>query len=376
MAAFMQSKHRNLAGKLLGGLLLVGGIAAVFLYRVELEPDDEETVVRPVKSMVVGSFTERPLLFFPGTVEADREVDLSFEVGGRLIEFPVRRGVVVEEGDILGRLDPATFENQVRNIEAELELARSSLARIERALTVNAVSQEEFARAAAAVQKAEAQLAIQNKALADTVLIARFTGRVSETYVNTFDQVTPGKPVLNLQDTKRLVLAVSIPETYVQWTQPDFLAQAPFEVMFDALPGVRYPARVKEFATVAEPVTRTFRIRFAFEHDRDFMLLPGMTGTLRVEAPGRVYADAPPLIPSDAVGFSSDGRAFVWLLEPEASGGIFAARRTFVELGRRSGDAIEAEGIDHGAVIAVAGVATLTEGRRVRLLGAAEASER
>jgi RND family efflux transporter MFP subunit len=367
----MNWKNRNMMGKIVGGVLLVVGVAAVFLYRVVPKPPPEDTLVRPIKYMVVGAVTERPVLYFPGSVEADREVDLAFEVGGRLIDFPVRRGMTVKEGTVLGRLDPANFENQVRNVEAELELARSTLARIERALAVNAVSEEEFARAAAAVQKAEAQLAIHQKALSDTVLTARFEGRVSETYANTFDNVTPGRTVLKLQDTRRLTLSVAVPETYVQWAQPDFLEKTPFSVTFDSLPDVAYPATIKEYATVADPATRTFRVRVQFEHDRDVVLLPGMTGTVRVDGPAHVYADAPPLVPSNAVGFDAAGRAFVWALEPADAPEIYAVRRRFVELGRRSGEMIEAAGVEAGTRIATAGVEILTEGRRVRLLGAA-----
>ncbi len=367
----MNWKNRNVMGKIVGGVLLMVGVAGVFLYRVAPKPAPEDTTVRPIKSMVVGSVTDRPVLHFPGSVEADREVDLAFEVGGRLIDFPVRRGMTVEEGTVLGRLDPTNFENQVRNVEAELELARSTLSRIERALAAGAVSEEEFARASAAVQKAEAQLAIQEKALSDTVLTARFEGRVSETYVNTFDNITPGRTVLKLQDTRRLALSVAVPETYVQWARPDFLERTPFSVSFDSLPGVTYPATIKEYATVADPVTRTFRVRVQFEHDEDYILLPGMTGTVHVDGPTHVYEEAPLLVPSDAVGFASDGRAFVWALERTDAPEVFAARRIFVELGRRSGEMIEADGIEEGTRIATAGVAILTEGRRVRLLGEA-----
>ncbi len=365
----MNWKNRNTMGKCVGGGLFVIAILVLLLYSVRPEAQTADDLIRPINSMVVGTYTNRPILHFPGSIEPDREVDLAFEVGGRLVEFPVRRGMIVQKGDVLGKLDTTTFENQLRNVEAELDLARSSLARIERALEVNAVSQDEFARASAAVQKAEAQRVIHQKALEDTVLKASFDGRVSETFVNTFDNVNPGRPVLKLQDTKRLALAVSVPETYVQWAQPDFLAEAPFVVSFDALPGVAYPATVREFATVADPVTRTFRVRLQFEHDHDFILLPGMTGTVRIDGPAKAYVDAPPLLPSDAVGFTSDGRAFVWALDATDGDGVYAARQHIVELGRRSGATIEAQGIADGTRIATAGVATLTEGRRVRLLG-------
>jgi RND family efflux transporter MFP subunit len=361
-------KPRNLSGKWIGGVLLAAGVAAVFLYKAKPQEEPEDTTIRPVKSLVVAAVQAWPKLYFPGTIEAATEVDLSFEVGGRLVEFPVQRGMKVAQGDVLGRIDPSNYENQVKNAEADLEQARSSLERIERALKVNAVSQEEASQARAAVQKAEALLAIQRKALADTVLTASFDGRVSETYADAYDTVAAGRAVLKLQDVERLAIAVSVPEGYILWASPESLGRAAFFVQFDALADVRIPAKLKEFATVADTVTQTYRARFTFENPAGVRLLPGMTGTVTVElTPARQDAAAL-LAPSNAVGFDSAGAAFVWVLEP-GDDGLFTARRRTVRLGGRSGEWIEvAEGLAAGERIATAGVAILTEGRQVRLL--------
>ena len=368
-------KPRNLSGKLIGGVLLAAGVAAVFLYKAKPEEEPEDTTVRPVKSWVVGADAPRPKLYFPGTVEADVEVDLSFEVGGRLVEFPVRRGTVVEQGAVLGRLDPRNFENQVKNAEADLERAQSSLGRIEKALQVNAVSQDEYSQARAAVAKAEAQLAIQRKALDDTRLEARFRGVVSDVFADQFDTVSPGQPVLKLQDVATLTIAVSVPEGYVQLASPGKLDSASFAVRFDSLPGRSFPVRLKEFVTTADPVTQTYRATFSMEKPDGVFLLPGMSGTVVVEGAKPSAAGEILAVPSNAVGFASDGAAFVWVLDAQ-DGGVYAARRQPVALGKRLGENVEVrDGLAPGARIAAAGVAILTEGRRVRLLdeGAAAA---
>ncbi len=361
-------KPRNLSGKLIGGVLLAAGVAAVFLYKAKPEEEPEDTTVRPVKSWVVGADAPRPKLYFPGTVEADVEVDLSFEVGGRLVEFPVRRGTVVEQGAVLGRLDPRNFENQVKNAEADLERAQSSLGRIEKALQVNAVSQDEYSQARAAVAKAEAQLAIQRKALDDTRLEARFRGVVSDVFADQFDTVSPGQPVLKLQDVATLTIAVSVPEGYVQLASPGKLDSASFAVRFDSLPGRSFPVQLKEFVTTADPVTQTYRATFSMEKPADVFLLPGMSGTVVVEGAKPSAAGEILAVPSNAVGFASDGAAFVWVLDAQ-DGGVYAARRQPVALGKRLGENVEVrDGLAPGARIAAAGVAILTEGRRVRLL--------
>lgn len=365
----MKHMIKNLSGKLVGGALLAAGVAAIFLYRARPAAEPEDTTIRPVKSRVVAEAPAWPKLHFPGTIEADREVDLSFEVGGRLVEFPVKRGMKVKKGAVLGRIDPSNYENQVKNAEADLEQARSSRERIERALKVNAVSEQEASQARAAVQKAEALLAIQRKALADTVLKASFAGRVSETFADAFDAVSPGKPVLKLQDVERLAIAVSVPESYILWASPEKLERLQFFVQFDPLPGMQVPAKLKEFATVADAATQTYRARFTFENPDGVMLLPGMTGTVAVEVEHPKPAEAGVVrVPSDAVGFDGAGEAFVWGLAG-GEGGIFTVRRRAVRLGERQGEEIGVTaGLAAGERIATAGVAILTEGRQVRLL--------
>ena len=362
-------KHliKNLAGRLIGGALLALAVAAVFFYKVKPAPEVESMAVRPIKSLVVGTTVAKPTLYFPGTVQAVSEVDLSFEVGGRLIEFPARRGMVVDKGDLLARLDPRNFENQVKNAEADLERAKSSLGRIEKALTVNAVSQDEYSQARAAVEKAEAQLAIQRKALDDTRLEARFRGVVSDTYADNFDTVSPGHPVLKLQDVSALDISVSVPESYVQLATPDNLSAATFSVRFESRPGELFPVQLKEFVTTADPVTQTYQATFSMEKPDGLFLLPGMSGTVVVE-PVRPAGSTVLLVPSNAIGFVGDGQAFVWILDgPEK--GIYKTRRQFVTLGKRSGAEVEiVDGLTAGERIAVAGVAILTDGRTVRLL--------
>ncbi|MDY0149650.1 MAG: efflux RND transporter periplasmic adaptor subunit [Kiritimatiellia bacterium] len=364
----MKVGNKNVMGKVIGSVLLVAGVAAIFLYKVTPQELPADTTIRPIKSVVVAEGQVWPTLYFPGTIEADTEVDLSFEVAGRLVEFSVNRGMKVKKGDVLGRIDPSNFENQVKNAEADLEQARSSLERIERALKVNAVSQEEASQARAAVQKTEALLAIQRKALSDTVLTATFDGRVSETYADAFDTVTPGRAVLKLQDVERLALAVSVPEGYIMSASPEQLSQATYTIQFDPLPGTHVPAKLKEFATMADPVTQTYRARFTFENPDGVRLLPGMTGTVEVEVAHPQTAAAVLQVPSNAVGFDSAGEAFVWVLQSEDDG-VYAAQRRTIRLGERNGDELAVtDGLTAGERIATAGVAILTEGRRVRLL--------
>ena len=72
-----------------------------------------QDVLKPVKLMVV---SEAPVAFerqFFGQVKARQSVDLAFQVGGQIVDFPVTEGLNIGEGDVIARLDLEIFELQL-----------------------------------------------------------------------------------------------------------------------------------------------------------------------------------------------------------------------------------------------------------------------
>ena len=61
---------------------------------------------RPVKVFVVQGGEADAVRTFPGRVDATKRAELAFRVAGQLQEILVREGDLVEEGQVLARLDP------------------------------------------------------------------------------------------------------------------------------------------------------------------------------------------------------------------------------------------------------------------------------
>ena len=369
----------KLAVRIFALLLLAAAVAMVFLYDGSKKAaDDTPPPVRPVKSMLVGPPPRVPAVHFPGTVDARAGVDLSFEVGGRIVEFPATRGQEVKEGDVLARLDDRDYANSVKTAEAELAYYESNFKRMEAALAQNAVSQDEYSSARASRDKARASLDTAKKALDDTVLKARFTGVVSDTYADNFDTVSAGTPVLKLQDLTAFDLAVSVPESYVLSASADIRSHYTFEASFDSLPGRTFPVTIKDAARIADSVTQTYRATFALEAPEGLVILPGMTcnvTSIITEDETAGAAGDRIAVPSNAVGAAADTSSFVWRLDDNGDG-TFTARRATVTLGQRAGESIYVlSGLSAGDRIAVAGVTVLTEGRVVRLYDETPAAE-
>lgn len=87
-----------------------------------------------------------------GTVDA-REVDLAFQVGGRIDSLRVDEGDAVEQGEIVAEIEPKDYSLQLAAAEAEASAAERALAALRAGTRV-----QELRVAEAAVRRARAEL--------------------------------------------------------------------------------------------------------------------------------------------------------------------------------------------------------------------------
>ena len=98
------------------GLLLLTGCA---------EPVQDEPVIRPVRTLVLGAALEEGSRVFPGVVQAAERARLSFRVTGPLIQRPAFAGAQVRKGALLAQIDPRDFKSAVENLEAAVASLRA-----------------------------------------------------------------------------------------------------------------------------------------------------------------------------------------------------------------------------------------------------------
>jgi RND family efflux transporter MFP subunit len=140
-------------------------------------------------------------------------------------------------------------------------------------------------------------------------------------------------------------------------------------VSLSMIPGREFPARIKEIATVADPVTRTFEVIVAMDNPADVSILPGMTANVTVSVPeggSAAHADAAFSIPANAVVADEQGNSTVWKVDP----GTMTVSRVTIELGDMAGSQVRVlSGLNPGDRIATSGVHNLREGMQISELG-------
>jgi RND family efflux transporter MFP subunit len=341
-----------------------------------------------------------------GSLAAEEEVQLAPKVAGRLAELSVDLGSRVERGQVLGRLAAADFSLGVSQAEAALSQAQARLglassegaaqvdpeqtgvvkraqavldearANRERARKLhgeNILSQAELDAAEAAYRVAESQhqdareevlnrlgvlsqrrseLELARQRLADSVLVAPFSGAIRERHVTPGQYVGAGQPVLTLVRTHPLRLRLAVPERQATRVRPGQ------EVRLHVEGDPRlYLGRVARTSPSIEESDRTLRVE-AEVGNEDGALRPGAFANAEIVT----AADRPAiLVPASAIVVFAG-------IEKVITVDAGKSVETRVRTGRRVGDRVEIlEGLEGGEQV-VAEPGNLAGGQEVTLV--------
>ncbi len=317
-------------------------------------------VARAVKVVTVGGDSAQSRTF-PGRVEASDQVDLSFRVGGPLIEFPVLEGDFVGKGQLAARIDPRDYRIRLDAARAEVERTDADFRRYSVLYEKDAVSKAQLDQALAARDVARAQEEDAAANLDDTYLRVPFSGRIAETFVENFQDVKAKEPILSLINVSQVEIVVDVPENLVARFK-EIQRDSRFAARFDAAPGREFETRVSEVATQADPRTQSFRVTFTLPQPEGVNVLPGMTATVTRNPPPGESVEI--VVPAIAIFADAAGSPHVWIVDRD-NGTV--ERRSV-----RTGDLSETdsivvlEGLVPGEDIAVSAVSQIRDGMTVR----------
>lgn len=349
----------------LGAVVLVGVAFTLAACGKKSEPAPE---VRPVRLLRLSQHTGTTAFEFSGDVRPRIESRLGFRVGGKIAARLVDVGAMVRKGQPLARLDPTDLSLAEAGSRAQYEAARtdrdlaaSDLKRYNELFAKGFISAAEqhrrqatFDAAESRVKQASAGLRSQANQTAYAVLLADADGVVTAVDAEVGQVITPGQSVIRVAQTAEKEVAIGLPEDEVE------LLRGATEVTVRtwADPGRALPARVREIAAAADPVTRTYATRVSVPNPPADLKL-GMTAVVTFV---RTAAAPAVRVPLTAL-LQEQGRNQVWIYDPAAG----TVRPVQVTLGDPVGNEIEVrQGLAPGQTIVTAGVHLLKPGQKVR----------
>jgi RND family efflux transporter MFP subunit len=363
----MSSKQKLSSTSVFGQGAIAAGLFCAFLSGCTKEDAPvQEEVARPVKTITVEGGGAGALRQYPGRVRAASRADLSFEVAGKLIELPVKEGQVVQEGELVGRLDDRDLSSDLKSAKAENENAEANFKRGATLVKDGFISKTDYDKLLAQRDVTAAALTRAQKAVEDTRLVAPFTGRVARRLVENFQDVQAKEPIVSLQDIEQLEILIDIPENRAIRVREAGRDAAKVHAVFEAAPGREFPLTIKEFSTEANPETQTFEVVLAMPQPEGLLLLPGMTAMVWSELKGagqEARADSF-VVPATALLADEAGKTHVWVVDTQSNTVTMRA----VETGDLGGTASirVISGLKAGETIAVSAVSRLREGMTIR----------
>lgn len=324
-------------------------------------------VMRPVKVMTLESFGGVFQRKFPGRVRASERLEMAFQVGGKLNKLNATQGDNVKKDGLLAQLDLRDFRSNVHAAQASFDESKSNFERAKELIKDGFISKSDYDRVKANFERATSQLEKTSKALDDATLRAPFSGQVALRYVENFQEIKPGQPILSLQDVSTLEIIVDAPERLIAQRQQQVPASLKLTARFDAAPDREFPLQLKEFSTVADPQTQTFEyVMVMKDRPKGINILPGMTATVIANRPALTQDDEPQIfiIPALAVFSNPAGESQVWVIDLATNS---AQARTVVTGSLTGTESIQIiSGLTPGETIAIAGVTRVREGMKVR----------
>ncbi len=282
---------------LVAGLILAVGVAAYSYWPNGKSPPSERYRTQTVdRGDIVQTITAN------GTLNPVVLVNVGTQVSGTVRKIHADFNDRVKEDQVLAELDPALFQAQVRQSEANVLAAQAALAlariKIDRVATLqqkNLVAKEELdiARqqvdaATAQLKLAEAQLERDRINLRNSVIRSPISGVVVARSVDVGQTVAANFQTPTLfqiaQDLRQMQINTSIAEADVGSLQPDM----PASFAVDAYPDQRFQGRIRQIRlnpTIQQNVV-TYNVVVDVDN-ADGRLLPGMTAYVSVNAAER-----------------------------------------------------------------------------------------
>ncbi|HKW42029.1 MAG TPA: efflux RND transporter periplasmic adaptor subunit [Gemmatimonadales bacterium] len=156
----------------------------------------------PVETVTLAVARERayrPTTTSVGTVLALTSITLRNELSGTVRQVALVPGQIVEAGSVLVGLDVSVEQAELEAETAQADLAKTTLARLERLREAQATSQEEVDQARAARDVALAQIARTQAIIAKKTIRAPFRARVGLSDVHPGQYLNEGTELTTLQ---------------------------------------------------------------------------------------------------------------------------------------------------------------------------------
>ncbi len=267
----------------------------------------------PVRYTEARSLELRSEVRLPGTVESRLSSIVAGEVAGKVLAIEARDGDHVKKGDVLVRIRADWYElrhqeaqGRLKEAQARLELAGSSLSRARELFDAQVISQQdlddavsEFTAWQGRESQNQAQIDQLELSLALLEVRAPFDGVVTRRLTEVGQWIVSGGAVAAMISLDQLEIRVDVAERYYDALH----LGAATRVTFEALPGLELTGKIERIVPRAEDRARTFPVKISVSNESGRIAV-GMLASVAIPVGS---SSTSTMVPKDAVVRTGQG---------------------------------------------------------------------
>ena len=307
----------------------------------------------PVEVLVIDDSTTPTERNYVGDIGSEREVQLSFLLGGTLTKVAVQNGQTVSAGQLLAEVDVTTANSLHATAVATLRQAEDAYRRLEAVHKEGGISDVKWIEMETNLEKARQTEVSTRKHLEDCAIKAPFSGVISCGNHHVGQELKPVEPFARLLDMNKLRVDFSVPEQEISLIHVGDAITATVPALDDR----EIALRISDKSLIANPLGHTYKVHASIVSGDVKGLLPDMVAKVNV----KIGAAGGIVVPTDCVQTMPEGTV-VWVVVD----GKAQHRQVVVGDFIKNGVVIK-EGLSAGDIVVKAGQQKLYTDANVRV---------
>ena len=333
--------------------ILILGSLGVFSCNSSAKDQLGETT-KYVKIEEVGGGQHRNRLIFNGRIKEKSLIALSFRVGGPLVSLGFKEGDQVKAGETIAAIDDRDYLLNVQSTKVQYQQLEGEHRRYKELHLKKKVPANSFEKVESSYLMSQTAYENAKNQLDDTKLKSPINGYIHEKFVENFQTVAAGEPIVSVIDLALLEVLVNVSESQLLKIKD---ASKSYVSIKNA--GVlEVPIKLSSVGEKAKN-DGLFEVRFVLRNSNDLRVYPGMSAEVTVYSSNENNMAS---VSSGAI-LHENGRDYVWVYDPAAK--IINKREVTIKRIVQGGRVELSSGLAPGEVIVSAGVYYLFEKQSV-----------
>lgn len=281
--------------------------AALKSVEKEISKLDSDKNLQTVTALPVKNDVFRHFLEVQGVAQANKNIEISPELGGTVTAILVKEGQKVASGQLLIQLDDSSIRNSINELNTQLNLANTTFERQERLWKQKIGSEMQYLQLKTQKERLENNLSSLKTQARKMKITAPFSGTVDEIFPRLGELTNPQMPAVRLLNLDNVYVEADVTETYLP-----IIKQGTETVVHFTSINKEITSKISQVGNYINPANRSFKIRVNLDN-KDQSIKPNLLADIKIvdfETKGII-------IPSSLVQQDQNGNNYVFTVIAE-----------------------------------------------------------